>query len=140
MDTPLDANESSTTPVHADEVSAQLLDQILAKAHPLLVQALYYAAIPHSYDVGLLAALRASDDQRDEKLAARLVEFSFIRSIDPIEAEQPRFAVLAAERAILQQRFLASDPKGFVEAHQRALTYRGAHPYPDLFLRDQSHL
>ena len=46
------------------KVAAMLLEQILAKAHPLLAEGINLAAIPHTFDVPLFTALRAADDGR----------------------------------------------------------------------------
>jgi tetratricopeptide (TPR) repeat protein len=131
-------DSTDTPPIVDTQLTAQLLDQILAKAHPLLVEALYCAAVSHAYDVGMFAALRAQNDGRDERLAARVAEFSFIRSVEPTEPGQPRYAMLSAERAILRQRLIATNPALLVTYHQRALAYHTAHPSPDAFLHDQS--
>jgi tetratricopeptide (TPR) repeat protein len=120
--------------------STLLLDQILTKAHPLLAEAINLAAVPHSYDADLLKALRARDDGRDEKLTARLAEFSFIWPAGDSLPGERRFAMQAAERELLQLRWVATDPRAFIAAHQRALAHFDAHPDPDPFVQDQLRL
>jgi len=137
---------SSSDP--AGTTTTLLLDQILKKAHPLLAEAINLAAVPHSYNADLLKALRARDDGRDEKLAARLAEFSFIWPTGdslPEDGEQreqrgQRFAMQAAERELLQLRWVSNDPRAFIAAHQRALAHYDAHPDPDPFVQDQIRL
>lgn len=136
---------SSSASVPADTTTTLLLDQILKKAHPLLAEAINLAAVPHSYNADLLKALRAQDDGRDEKLVTRLAEFSFIwpagdsRPEDGEQSEQ-RFAMQAAERELLQLRWVSNDPRAFIAAHQRALAHYDAHPDPDPFVQDQIRL
>ena len=127
----------STGPIDVDVV-AQLLDQILDRAHLLLAEGLYLAAVPHSYDTALFKALRAQEDGRDERLVARLARFSFITQLDD-EAE-PRYAMQATEREILLRRWIAAEPEAFVTAHRRALTFLEAHPDPDPFTQAQTRL
>jgi tetratricopeptide (TPR) repeat protein len=140
-----DSTDSTLSPVSEREAEAglvaQLLDQILEKAHPLLAEGLYLAAVPHEYDVALLKALRVRDDGRDERLAARLARFSFIRRLEGSadEAKQ-RYAMLATERDHLSRRWIEADPQAFVVAHRRALAFWETHPHPDPFTQDQSRL
>ncbi len=125
-------------------LTAQLLDQILAKAHPLLAEGFYLAALSRSYDVALLAALRARDDGRDERLVARLAQFSFIKSLDTAAGAEggtaARYAMKTNERQILIERWIAADPQAFVVAHRRALAFWEAAPHPDRFVQDQTRL
>ncbi len=128
-------------PGGATQVTASLLlDQVLAKAHPLLAGALKLAAIPDWYDAGMLRALRALDDNRDERLALRLAQFSFVAELRDAPPETPRYRVQSAERQYLQMRWINSDPQGYVDAHRRALAYREAHPDPDPFAQIQRQI
>ncbi|MFZ5916128.1 MAG: tetratricopeptide repeat protein [Chloroflexota bacterium] len=134
-----------TEPTHPDvspppaaqldhDLVAQLLDQILERAHPLLAEGLYLAAVPHEFDLALFTALRARDDQRDERLLARLTRFSFVRTTDDPDAAC--FAVQATERQILLRRWIQIDRQAFVQAHQRALDFWQTHPHHDPFTQD----
>jgi len=122
-------------------VTAQLLNQILDKAHPLLAEGLYLAAVSPRYTLALFKALRARDDGRDERLVNRLAKFSFIQQLkDGTDQDGPLYVLQATERDILLRRWIASDPKDFVAAHRRALTFWEAHPHPDPFVQDQTRL
>ncbi len=137
---PTDSIVSPDSTSQADvAVVAQLLDQILDKAHPLLAEGLYLAAVSHEYNGVLFKALRARDDGRDERLVARLARFSFITPLDD-DAETPGYTMLPTEREILSQRWIAADPEAFVAAHRRALAFWEAHPHPDPFAQDQNRL
>lgn len=130
----------STTLTHEADaaLTARLLDQILAKAHPLLAEGLYLAAVSRRYNTALFKAMRARDDGRDERLVDRLAQFSFVKRLDG-EAE-PQYALKTNERQILLQRWIAADPEAFVTAHRRALAFWEAHPHPDSFVQAQTRL
>lgn len=119
---------------------AALLNQILAQSHPLLAEGLMLAAIPHTYDVPLFRALRAQPDERDEKMALRLAQFSFIRVVEPTDEAAPRYAVQSIERDILHRRWIELDPTTYTAAHGRALAFWQANPDPDPFTQVQTVL
>lgn len=102
--------------------TAQLLDQLLEKAHPLLAEGLYLAAIAHSYDLSFFAALRARDDGRDERLAKRLARFSFIDPLSDAKGEHlaAHYQMQMIERDILQRRWIQKDPEAYLAAQRQA--------------------
>jgi tetratricopeptide (TPR) repeat protein len=107
------------------QLSAQLLDQLLEKAHPLLAEGIYLATIAHSYDLSFFAALRASDDGRDERLAKRLARFSFIDPVSDAKGEKrsTHYQMQMVERDILQRRWIERDRDAYIAAQQRAYQF-----------------
>ena len=123
------------------ELARTLLDQILAKAPPLLAEGLYLASISYSFTVELLTVLRARNDGKDQRLVERLLQFSFVWEVgEGGQSENKRYAIQGIERDILTRLFIEKDRAGFVQAHRRALEFCDAHPNPDLFLHNQSRL
>ncbi|OQY21690.1 MAG: hypothetical protein B6I34_06930 [Anaerolineaceae bacterium 4572_32.1] len=127
---PVSTNQASQA------IAAQLLEQILDKSHPLLVEGLYLAALSPSYDTSLFKAMRARDDGRDEQLVARLARFSFIQP----QEDDSRYAMMPTERDILLRRWIEIEPQAFATAHQRALDFWETHPHPEPFTQDQNRL
>ena len=126
-------------PAEAD-LQTQLLDTLITKVHPLLGEALNLACVPHGFNAELMKALRARDDGRDEKLVERLARFSFVREVENMGGDGPRYAVMAAEREVILRRWIASDAQAFVETHRRTLAFREANPNPDPVIQAQSRL
>ncbi|MBN1889878.1 MAG: tetratricopeptide repeat protein [Thermoflexales bacterium] len=126
--------------VYKVNLSAQLIDQILAKLPPLLAEGLFLAAVPHSYDAALIKAMRARDDGRDEKLVERLAQFSFVTPVGEDEEAGLCYRLMEDERDILNRRWIARDPQAYVEAHRRALAFRETQFASDPFRLDQSRL
>jgi len=122
-----------------DDLRAQLLDLLVAKLPPLLLEGVYMAAVPHSFTLELITALRARDDGKDEKLIARLQQFSFVNEVEDPSGKK-RYVIMEAERDILRRRFIASNPQGFILTHQRALAFRETHPHTDPAVQDLSRI
>ena len=129
-----------SAPAPEADLSAQLVEAILTKSHPLVAEALYFACVPHSFSVELLKALRGVDDGKDKKLVERLAKFSFIREAEASTGASPHYSVTAAERDLILRRFIAANHSGFIETHRRALADRELHPHPDPVVQAQSHL
>jgi len=125
-----DMNDSNlfSAPIKAldHDLNLHLLETILNKAPRLLREGLFLAAVPYEYDVAFLAALRRRDDGRDERLAKRLVNYSFIRRL-----ENGHYGMEAPEREFLQRCWLQEDKKAFRAAHERAVEFLAHHPDSD---------
>ena len=100
------------------DLNLHLLEMILNKAPRLLREGLFLAAIPYEYNVPFLTALRQRDDGRDERLAKRLLNYSFIRQL-----ENDHYSMEAVERDFLLRCWLQEDPQAFRSAHERAVEF-----------------
>lgn len=100
-------------------LNASLLHQIVEQAPRLLKEGLYLAAIPYSYNVALLTALRQRDDDKDARLVERLAEYSFITPLRGAPSGMS-YAVQVAERELLQKQWLTEDAAAYRAAHERA--------------------
>ncbi len=107
----------AATPAPLPEAAlAQLVASILASSHPELARSLRLVAVPLWFDAGLLAALRGENDGREERILARLSQFSFIQ-----QANEGRCTCNRSVRELLLAEW-QSDRDGFEQAHRRALT------------------
>ena len=105
--------------------SAQLLEEILALAHPLMAEAITIATIPHWYDLPLFSAIRAVDDGRNEGLIPRLASYSFVIPIPDVEIATYR--VRNEERVFLNRRWIANDCATYLTAQKNAFIYCDTH-------------
>ena len=117
--------------VHDPADLAQLLDEVLANSHPLMVEGFFLAALPYWYNRALFAAMRQRADNRDEGIIERLSRYSFIATLEDFRQIGASYTVHPAQRAILNEHWIAQDPEAYREAHRRALAYWAAHPDPD---------
>ncbi len=118
------------------ELTLNLIDEILARLHPRVAEGLLLAAIPFSYDVPLLAALRGSRDGKDEKMFERLFEFSFIT----LDTDGRSCRVDSLHRQVLQEKFIREEKAGYLAAQERLLAYLATHPADELVLHNQNLL
>ncbi|MDJ0755688.1 MAG: NBR1-Ig-like domain-containing protein [Ardenticatenaceae bacterium] len=118
------------------DLTVQLIDQILAKSHPMVANGIFLASIPDSYDLPIIGALRTVKDGKDQKLVDRLSGFSFISQ--QIDLDSYRFE--RVHRFILQEKFIDRDKMGYVAAHQRALEFWRENPSEDPIIQAQNLL
>jgi hypothetical protein len=119
--------------------TAQLLEQILAAAHPQMVDALCLAAVPDWFTPALFSILRQRDDGRDAGILERFGRYSFIERYTS-ETGLPIYTMRAEARDQLQRRWIAADPEAYREAHARALAYWIDNPDPNPFAQAQNRL
>ena len=112
--------------------TATYLDRILDEVHPLMAEALYLAAVPVWFNAELFAAMRQTEDGRNEGLIERLLQYSFVRTLPDEENELTTYSVRPDERVFLQRRWIARDRAAYLTAHQRALVYWRENPDPNL--------
>lgn len=130
---------SEAETLYAATTAQTLLEQMLAKLHPLLAEGLSLAAISDRFTLDLFRALRANEDGREEAILKRLTQFSFFRQEVNGEGETT-YGLAQTEREIVRRLFIASDPDAYITAHQRALMYLRDHPPANPFVYDQSRL
>lgn len=116
------------------------LEKILQSVHPLMAEAIYLAALPHWYDQALFAAIRATDDGRDEGLIERLTRYSFIMRWDDEGDGSVTYAMRSEERRLTQRYWIMKNPDAYRVAQQRALAYWQANPDPNPFAQAQNQL
>ena len=119
------AEEIKTNGLDVDEqaIIKKLLLQTLDKSHPVVAEGILLSAIPYSYDLPLLTALRHRDDGNDERLYNRLTHLPFIEEQRHSHGLATRFTVLPQERHTLQNQFIIRDKAGYLAAQERALVY-----------------
>lgn len=105
------------TMMQPDALMKQLVDTILEKSRPQVAEAVRLCAVPFYFNLGLLSALRDSDDGLDEKILARMARFSFIHQDD-----RGHYTFSQDVRHYLLSEW-DKDREGFVEANRRAQSY-----------------
>ena len=125
---------SEATVVDDTRVTALLVERMLKKAHPLLQEALFLAAVPHLYDRPFFDALRKRDDGRAEQIFDRLTNFSFVNQRGRVEGSE-QYEIAASVRAALQCQWIARNPQAYLRAHRSAIDYLIANPYSDAFIQ-----
>ncbi|MEZ4658067.1 MAG: tetratricopeptide repeat protein [Caldilineaceae bacterium] len=133
-----DAQNEPATERTAYERSAQLLNEIVEAAHPLMAEALYCAAVPHFYGLPLFTAVRHRDDGRNEGLIPRLANYSFV--IPLASTEELTYRVRNSERKALNELWIAKDLPAYTAAHQRAMHYWANSAKVDEVLQEQECL
>jgi len=113
-----------------------IMDQILAKAHPVVAEALFLASTVHSYTLDKFNFLRPQNSEQNEKLLQRLAKFSFVIALER-EGRPTQYNITELERDWLQLRWIANDPQAFRHAHRLALNFHQANPDPDDFAQRQ---
>jgi hypothetical protein len=113
-----------------------IMDQILAKAHPVVAEALFLASTVHSYTLDKFNFLRPQNSEQNEKLLQRLAKFSFVIALER-EGRPTQYNITELERDWLQLRWIAADPQAFRHAHHLALNFHQANPDPDDFAQRQ---
>ena len=117
----------------------QFLDQLIAAAHPQMVEALYLAAVPNWFTPDMFAALRQRDDGREAGILERFSRYAFIERFNE-QADSPIFTMRAEERDYLQRRWLQDDPDAYCLAQAQALRYWQENPDSNQFAQDQNIL
>ena len=115
------------------ELTAGLIDQLLEKSHEAVQEGLFVAAVPDSYDLPLLKALRTRDDGKDEKMLGRLRKFSFVVS----SWHDERDRITGLHRHILNERFISQDRAGYIAAHKRARQFYTDEPVANTAVQTQ---
>ncbi|RMG99070.1 MAG: tetratricopeptide repeat protein [Chloroflexi bacterium] len=127
--------------VDSTQTIARYLSQMLSELHPMMVEALHLAAVPHWFSAELFAAMRQNDDGRNAGLIERLTRFSFVEVVTPAtEGMPPIYAVREDERVILQRHWIAQDAQAYREAHRRALAFWETNADPNPFAQAQNVL
>ncbi|MCA9917318.1 MAG: tetratricopeptide repeat protein [Anaerolineales bacterium] len=108
------------------------LSRIMEEVHPMMAEALYLAAVPTWFSADLFAAMRQTEDGRNEGLIERLLRYSFVRTLPTAEGEPETYSIRPDERVFLQRRWIARDREAYLTAHQRALAYWQEHPDANL--------
>ncbi len=130
---------SEAETLYAATTAQTLLEQMLAKLHPLLAEGLYLASISDRFTPDLLRALRAREDGREAAMLQRLTQFSFFR-LEAGNGEEAVYSLAETEREIIRRLFIAQRPDDYITAHMRALMYLRDHPPANTFVYDQSRL
>ncbi len=125
---------SESTVVDDTRVTALLVERMRKKAHPLLQEALFLAAVPHLYDRPFFDALRKRDDGRNEQIFERLTNFSFVNLRGRVEGSE-QYEIAASVRTELQRQWIERNPEAYLEAHCRAIDYLNANPHSDAFIQ-----
>lgn len=126
-----------TSVASADDAMLNLvMNQILAKAPPVVAEGLFLASTVHSFTVTKFNFLRPHDIERNEKLVQRLAKFSFVIAIER-EGRETQYNLTELEREWLQLHWINNDPAAFLNAHRMALGYYQANPDPDEFIQRQ---
>ncbi|MEZ4712293.1 MAG: hypothetical protein R3A44_34205 [Caldilineaceae bacterium] len=123
----------------AYERSAQLLNEIVEAAHPLMAEALYCAALPHFYGLPLFSMVRDRDDGRNEGLIPRLANYSFVIPLAS-STEESTYRVRNSERRVLNEMWITKDLPAYTAAHQRAMHYWANSAKVDEVLQEQECL
>lgn len=137
MSTATDLVLDKTMVESADEGAITfIMNQILAKAHPVVAEALFLASTVHSYTLAKFNFLRPQNSEQNEKLLQRLAKFSFVIGLER-EGRPTQYNITELERDWLQLRWIADDPQSFRHAHHLALDFHRANPDPDDFAQRQ---
>jgi len=115
----------------ATATTATYLDRILDEVHPMMAEALYLAAVPVWFNADLFAAMRQTEDGRNEGLIERLLRYSFVHTLPTTDDEPETYAIRPDERIFLQRRWIARDRTAYLTAHQRALSHWQTTPDPN---------
>ncbi len=111
--------------VQREAVLTQLIDTIERK-NPRLGEVVRLGAIPRWLDRDVLAAVRAADDGLEEKILARLRQFSFVNEDATASAlgySEARLVYSREMRRFLLEHWRAEDLAGFVQANRRLAVY-----------------
>ncbi len=112
-------------------VRVELLDEVLANSHPLMVEGFFLAAVPFWYGSALFAAMRHRADERDAGIVERVSRFSFVATLEDGRGASSAYTVHPVQRAMLNERWIAQDAVAYREAHRRALVFWETYPDPD---------
>ena len=111
--------------------TATYLNRILDEVHPIMAEALYLAAVPTWFNAELFAAMRQTEDGRNDGLIERLLRYSFVRTLPSANGDPETYSLRPDERTFLQRRWIARDRTAYLTSHQRALNFWQNNPDPN---------